>query len=147
MMVIGHDSLKDMTDSDHLAVDPSMVTQLADMKSEYLGKVGIGERADGSPLFQARVVFDTGSTNLWVASSLCTGEACESSDKDTQNFYDPQKSKTSKWNETLLSTDIDITFGTGELKGPMVIDTYRVGAMKVVDQPFAMIRKMSGTAV
>lgn len=145
MMVIGHDSLKDMTDSDHLAVDPSMVTQLADMKSEYLGKVGIGERADGSPLFQARVVFDTGSTNLWVASSLCTGEACESSHKDTQNFYDPQKSKTSKWNETLLSTDIDITFGTGELKGPMVIDTYRVGAMKVVDQPFAMIRKMSGT--
>ena len=41
-------------------------------------------------------------------------------------------------------SDIDIVFGTGELKGPLHIDTYRVGPMAVEKQPFAMIREMTG---
>jgi hypothetical protein len=35
-------------------------------------------------------------------------------------------------------------FGTGELKGPLHVDTYRVGPMVVKKQPFAMIREMNG---
>jgi len=40
--------------------------------------------------------------------------------------------------------DIDIQFGTGELRGPLQVDTYRVGPMVVKHQPFAMIREMNG---
>lgn len=40
--------------------------------------------------------------------------------------------------------DIDIMFGTGELRGPLHVDTYRVGPMVVKRQPFAMIREMKG---
>merc|ERR1719401_2151504 len=41
--------------------------------------------------------------------------------------------------------DIDITFGTGELRGPLHVDTFRVGPMAVKQQPFAMIREMMGS--
>ncbi|CAE7563941.1 PGA, partial [Symbiodinium sp. CCMP2456] len=47
------------------------LTPLEDMSSEYTGAIGVGTAADGGPQFKAHVVFDTGSTNLWVASVLC----------------------------------------------------------------------------
>mmetsp|Transcript_9618 Transcript_9618/g.21175 ORF Transcript_9618/g.21175 Transcript_9618/m.21175 type:complete len:130 (-) Transcript_9618:488-877(-) len=50
----------------------NVTTPLEDMSSEYTGAVGVGEASDGGPQFEAHVVFDTGSTNLWVASVLCT---------------------------------------------------------------------------
>merc|ERR1719191_2590566 len=40
--------------------------------------------------------------------------------------------------------DIDIMFGTGELRGPLHVDTYRVGPMVVKRMAFAMIREMNG---
>lgn len=91
------------------------------------------------------MVFDTGSTNLWIASVLCKASPC---DRDgAEKFYDPAKSKTSQafMEDGMESdSDIDIVFGTGELKGPLHVDTYRVGPMAVERQPFAMIREMTG---
>jgi hypothetical protein len=116
-------------------------TALEDMKTEYIGTIGVGTNSDGGPQFEARVVFDTGSTNLWVASTLCKEFPCNT-DRALE-FYDPEKSTSA---ETYLgeSGDIDIMFGTGELRGPLHVDTYRVGPMTVVRQPFAMIREMNG---
>lgn len=123
-----------------------LTTPLQDMASEYIGLIGVGTNLDGDAQFQARVVFDTGSTNLWVASVLCKLPPCDHA--GAQQFYDPAKSTTS---EAYISrkgleseTDIDVTFGTGELKGPLRVDTYRVGPMAVEKQPFAMIREMTG---
>eukprot|EP00913_Durusdinium_trenchii_P015686 g14741.t1 len=105
-----------------------LTTQLEDMSSEYTGLIG------------ARVVFDTGSTNLWIASVLCKASPC---DRDgSEKFYDPAKSARAHLQES--DSDIDIVFGTGELKGPLHVDTYRVGPMAVERQPFAMIREMTG---
>merc|ERR1719326_1469190 len=101
-------------------------TVLHDMRSEYTGSIGVGTSDDGGALFQAQVVFDTGSTNLWVASSLCTAHPCE--DKE---YYDPQKSVTRELYSESDDSDIDIMFGTGELRGPLNVDTYRVGPMVV----------------
>jgi len=127
----------------------NMTTPLKDMTSEYTGTIGVGTRKDGTAQFEARVVFDTGSTNLWVASVLCTENPCSRS--VSSQWYDPAQSTTQ---EMYLATktqaengfdgDIDIEFGTGELKGPLHVDTYRVGPLKVKQQPFAMIREMSG---
>jgi len=122
-----------------------LTTPLEDMSSEYTGIIGVGTSPEGGAQFEARVVFDTGSTNLWVASILCKASPC---DRDgAEKFYDPEKSSTS---EAFIEdgmesdSDIDIIFGTGELKGPLHVDTYRVGPMAVEKQPFAMIREMTG---
>lgn len=124
----------------------NVTTKLEDMTSEYTGTIGVGTAQDGGPLFEARVVFDTGSTNLWVASVLCKRFPCTSA--RARSFYDPDKSKTQErypaGGAGLGTRDIDITFGTGELRGPLHVDTYRVGPMIVSKQPFAMIREMSG---
>lgn len=116
-------------------------TALEDMKTEYIGTIGVGTNADGNAQFEARVVFDTGSTNLWVASVLCKDYPC-TSDR-ALDFYDPTKSSSQ---EDFMGEggDIDIMFGTGELRGPLKVDTYRVGPMVVRRQPFAMIREMNG---
>lgn len=125
----------------------NLTTQLEDMTSEYIGHIGVGTNAEGTAQFKARVVFDTGSTNLWVASVLCTDFPC-TSDK-AANFYDPKKSVTqeeySRPDGSNPGKDLDIIFGTGELKGPLHVDTYRVGPMVVKKQPFGMIRYMSGS--
>jgi pepsin A len=125
-------------------------TPLEDMVSEYTGYIGVGTDKDGKPAFQARVVFDTGSTNLWVASVLCVESPCRP--EESRKFYDPERSLTqeefshtsSALDEDGRPRDIDIMFGTGELKGPLHVDTYRVGPMTVKRQPFAMIREMTG---
>lgn len=116
-------------------------TALEDMKTEYIGNIGVGTNSDGGPMFEARVVFDTGSTNLWIASTLCKDYPCNSD--RAKEFYDPEKSSTQEAFQG-DSGDIDILFGTGELKGPLHVDTYRVGPMSVKKQPFAMIREMTG---
>jgi len=124
----------------------NLTTPLEDMTSEYIGRIGVGTDRDGGAQFNARVVFDTGSTNLWVASVLCKLSPC--SHEKASKFYNPKKSLTQKefvTKEGAPSTsDIDIVFGTGELKGPLRVDTYRVGPMAVKHQPFAMIREMTG---
>lgn len=119
----------------------NMSTALQDMKTEYIGTIGVGTNERGEAQFEARVVFDTGSTNLWVASTLCKEFPCNND--RAREFYDPQKSSTQ---EAFLGEDgdIDIMFGTGELRGPLHVDTYRVGPMEVKRQPFAMIREMNG---
>lgn len=117
-------------------------TTLEDMKTEYIGTIGVGTNAAGTGAqFEARVVFDTGSTNLWVASVLCKEFPCNT-DRALE-FYDPGKSY-SQEDFPGDNGDIDIMFGTGELIGPLHVDTYRVGPMVVRQQPFAMIREMNG---
>mmetsp|Transcript_57959 Transcript_57959/g.137972 ORF Transcript_57959/g.137972 Transcript_57959/m.137972 type:complete len:462 (-) Transcript_57959:150-1535(-) len=117
----------------------NLTTPLQDMKSEYIGEVGVGTTDSGDPQFRARVVFDTGSTNLWVASVLCKELPC----KNDGVSYDPALSLTQEMYEG-AGEDVDIKFGTGELRGPIHVDTYRVGPMVVKQQPFAMIREMNG---
>ncbi len=40
-----------------------------------------------------------------------------------------------------LVSSVDITFGTGELKGPQGVDTFTVGPYKVKKQTFALIEE------
>merc|ERR1719284_1294983 len=39
--------------------------------TEYVGPIGVGSKPD-----TLKVVFDTGSTNLWMASTLCKRGSC-----------------------------------------------------------------------
>jgi len=136
----------------------NMSTALVDYKSEFAGLIGVGTNADGRGQFQARIIFDTGSTNLWVASKVCHQERdafmtkiLQEADQlticDTQRsleFYDPNSSTTQESFLQGNSHDIFAKFGTGVLSGPLHVDTLRVGPFEVKKQPFAMVRSMTG---
>ncbi|KAF4717421.1 hypothetical protein FOZ62_012690, partial [Perkinsus olseni] len=109
--------------------------------TQYVGPLGVGTSSseDGnSPQQTVNVVFDTGSTNIWVQSDLCESPACvflhKYSEAESRTFVEPHR----------RNRYLDILFGTGELRGLMASDTISVGPYKVSNQSFAMIQKEIG---
>ncbi|KAM7412030.1 hypothetical protein PAMA_021820 [Pampus argenteus] len=92
----------------------------------YYGVVSIG-----TPPQSFTVIFDTGSSNLWVPSVYCTSPACEN-----HNKFNPQQSSTLKWNGQSLT----IWYGTGSMTGYLASDTVEVGGISVANQVFGLSR-------
>jgi len=113
------------------------LTNLKD--SQYVGPIGVGTKSDNAPESYINVVFDTGSTNLWVGSVLCRDYVCRDRHK-----YDNAKSLTYV-SPPSDSFPLDITFGTGELSGPQAVDSLSVGEYTVKNQTFAMIEHEIGS--
>jgi len=105
--------------------------------SQYVGPVGVGTNKDGSPESEINVVFDTGSTNLWIASTLCQSDDCSARAR-----YNKDASSTAT--DPSEPVHLDITFGTGELRGPQGIDDFHVGPYTVKAQTFGMIEDEVG---
>jgi len=119
-------------------VDVNGVIPLTNLRdSQYVGPIGVGTKPDGNPESMINVVFDTGSTNLWIASTLCSSSECKS-----RNQYDAHKSNT--YARPNIPVHLDITFGTGELRGPQGIDYFHVGPYVVKNQTFGMIEDEIG---
>jgi len=96
--------------------NPIGFSNLTDFQdSEYYGPVSIG-----TPPQEFQVIFDTGSSNLWVPSHRCVSKACK-----THNKYDPSKSSTyTKDGRKLL-----LPYGSGVCAGTMVKDTVFLGGV------------------
>jgi len=91
----------------------------------------------GTPAQQFQVIFDTGSSNLWVPSKKCTGFACRH-----HHRYDSTASSTYVAN----GTDFDITYGSGNIKGFISDDVVGLGDLLVKGQDFAEVTKEDGLA-
>eukprot|EP00396_MALV-II-16_sp_LP-1_P000190 gene190-352_t len=81
------------------------------------------------------VVFDSGSTNLWIASDLCTTDPCTEKERHSESFRNYPEAE-----------NLDIEFGNGELRGTQGIDDFHVGPFTVKHQTFGLIAEEVGDA-
>jgi len=107
--------------------DPIVINNFMDM--QFFGPVSIG-----TPGQSFQVVYDTGSSNLWVPSNTC-GISCYLKPR-----YNSAASSTYKANGTTFS----ILYGSGPVSGFFSQDTVQVGDVSVTNQGFAQVTNASG---
>uniref|UniRef100_A0A8C6E476 Peptidase A1 domain-containing protein n=1 Tax=Moschus moschiferus TaxID=68415 RepID=A0A8C6E476_MOSMO len=90
----------------------------------YVGNITIG-----TPPQEFQVVFDTGSSELWVPSIFCNSTACS-----TQVRFRHLESSTFRPTQKTFS----ITYGSGSMKGFLAYDTVRIGDLVSTDQEFGL---------
>ncbi|XP_022597286.1 pepsin A-like [Seriola dumerili] len=95
-----------------------------DADLSYYGVISIG-----TPPQSFSVIFDTGSSNLWIPSVYCSSQACQNHKK-----FNPQQSSTFKWGSQPLS----IQYGTGSMTGRLASDIVEVGGITVSNQVFGI---------
>lgn len=95
----------------------------------YYGPVAIGD-----PLQNFTVIFDTGSSDLWVSSADCDSGFCSKSQK-----YRPDDSSTS----AKLEDTFSIQYGKGSVSGIAVKDQLSLANYTIQDQVFGMATKVS----
>lgn len=117
------------------------VTHLLELKnfanSQYYAIIGVG-----TPPQKFKVIFDTGSSNLWIQSSICHTAGCLQ-----HAGFDINKSKTFKKHYVSGKIPIfSIKYGTGKITGEFVEDTVDVAGIKIKSQVFGLTYREEGFA-
>nr|AAB35842.1 pepsinogen A [turtles, Peptide, 361 aa] [Testudines] len=101
------------------------------MDAEYFGTISIG-----TPAQDFTVVFDTGSSNLWVPSVTCSSAACTQ-----HNRFNPSDSSTYR----ATSQNLSIQYGTGSMTGILGYDNVQVGGLVDTNQIFGLSETEPGS--
>lgn len=100
------------------------------MNAQYFGEIGIG-----TPEQKFKVVFDTGSSNLWVPSHSCWSFACW--------LHSTYKS-TSSLSFAKNGTNLEINYGSGGVKGFFSLDHVSLGGVQAQNITFGEATTLSG---
>nr|CAI9705243.1 unnamed protein product [Rangifer tarandus platyrhynchus] len=95
----------------------------------YVGNITIG-----TPPQKFQILFDTGSSNLWVPSMLCTSRFCSSH----VLFRHLESSTYQPTNKTFI-----INYLSGRMKGVIARDTVRIGDLVSTNQQFGLSMEIS----
>ncbi|XP_047330219.1 aspartic proteinase A1-like [Impatiens glandulifera] len=100
---------------------------------QYYGEISIG-----TPPQKFNVVFDTGSSDLWIPSTECyyDSPACYNHSK-----YDARRSITYRVNGKYT----EIHYGSGSIAGHISQDNVLVGGLTIKNQNFIEARRLSGS--
>jgi len=88
---------------------------------------------------QMLMVFDTGSTNIWVADVDCKTGPC-----NNPTLHKFNHSASATFHEPATSTELTVKFGTGKVSGHMAQDDIHIGPFSVYGQTFAMMKNADG---
>jgi saccharopepsin len=125
-----HRALRRQVGEPFTADDDGHVPLTNFMDAQYYGPIGLG-----TPPQEFTVVFDTGSSNLWVPSVKCTSFACylhKRFDGQQSRSYEPVDKK------------FAIRYGTGAVEGVVSKDVLSIGGMRVEGQEFGETVKEPG---
>jgi C1A family cysteine protease len=115
-----------------LSASPSSITINDYQNAQYYGQVDIG-----TPPQTFKVIFDTGSANLWVPNSKVGLVGL------LKSKYNSAKSSTYVKN----GTEFKIQYGSGPVSGIWSADTISVGGLPVKQQAFAEVENAKGLGV
>lgn len=110
--------------------EPSPVVISDFQNAQYYGPVTVGKDT-------IRVVYDTGSSNLWVPNKDCCGKL------SLHRFYHHDKSD----GYTANGTTFDIEYGSGPVAGFYSRDTMQIGDISMPNYLFAEANDVSGLGV
>ncbi|XP_041965784.1 gastricsin-like [Alosa sapidissima] len=102
-----------------------LATSTIDPMSNYMDMEYYGAISIGTPPQSFQVLFDTGSSNLWVDSVYCNTQACTS---HTQ--FNPQQSST--WSSS--GQTFYLPYGAGSLSGQFGYDTVNLAGIVITNQ-------------
>ncbi|CAJ0932138.1 unnamed protein product [Ranitomeya imitator] len=95
----------------------------------YLNNYYFGEISIGTPPQNFLVAFDTGSSNLWVASTYCQSPACTN-----HPLFNPGQSSTYSTNNQQFA----MSYGSGSMTGVLGYDTVTVQGLSIQNQEFGL---------
>jgi len=105
--------------------------------ANYMDMSYYGEISIGTPPQNFMVLFDTGSSNLWVPSVYCQSAPCSN-----HPLFNPNESSTYSSNGQTFS----IQYGSGSLTGVFGYDTVTIQGISITNQEFGLSETEPGSA-
>lgn len=127
------------------------LVQLKSIGPEYVGTIGVGTRNVSSsnaslaskvgavPEAELNVIYDTGSSDLWVASDLCDNRTCL---LGSRPYFNHSRSLT--FQQEPSGDRLTTYYGSGAFRGVPGVDDVRLGTVVARGQRMGLVTKQRG---